>query len=329
MAEVQLFWRRCTKTQAIISAVGLSVLLFAGCSRSGESLGNQANADVPDGKATKSSSNSSPKVADAEAEANKVISDLAGSTAPPRKVAGHKELVVLWDDPSKPSTDKDDIKPRRLSRVVKIYSDGGVENDGRYTEWYLNGKKMEEGDYVDGVRQGKWNLWHENGKLRRTENFLNGKLEGTWKQFRDDGTLESEQSYKNNLRDGKWVAYDSTGKRIDAQCDYKAGVFDGVWTYYYDEDNAKKLVDAEKLTKEQSAALVEKRQKRVEQHFKDGQPDGDMTSWFPNGKIESIKHYKNGRLEGEEIVYKESGEILRRRHWSGGQLIGTEGPPSN
>jgi antitoxin component YwqK of YwqJK toxin-antitoxin module len=238
--------------------------------------------------------------------------------------------VTFWGD-SQPSSDKDDIKPIRLRRRIAEYSDGTSANDGPYTEWYAppGHQKMEEGEYVEGIRQGKWTLWHENGKVRRVENFSNGKLEGSWKQYRDDGTLESEQSYRNNLRDGKWVAYDSTGKHIDAQVEYKAGAQEGVWTYYYTGDDAKKLVEMEKLTKDQANALVEKRQRKLEQHFKDGKPEGDMISWYPNGQIERTAHYKEGRMDGDDVVYNEKGEETRRSHWSRGQFVSPKVAPPN
>ncbi len=332
MAVFRRVRRRGYFGPAMATGISLSVLLMAGCNRSGDTTASDTNSEPVSNAAAKAPAAAKSDATDPEKGAAAVIAELDNAKPPPKKVVRHTDYVALWEaDSSKPSSDKDDVKPLRMRRRVAEFSDGSAINDGHYTEWYAppGHQKMEEGDYVDGVRQGKWTLWHENGKVRRVENFVNGKLEGSWKQYRDDGTLESEQSYKNNLRDGKWVAYDSTGKHIDAECEYKAGVFGGLWTYYYDEDDAKRLVDAGKLTKDEAAALIEKRQKRVEQHFKDSQPEGDMTSWYPNGKIETIKHYKNGRLDGEEIVYKETGEELRRRHWSGGQLVSTTSPPSN
>ena len=305
---------------------------MAGCSRGSDSTGAQPNAESASATAAKSPTGTSQEATDAEKQAAAVIAALDVSKAPPRKLVKHKELVALWEVPKKSPEDKDDIKPPRMRRQVAEYSDGTVVNDGHYTEWYAppGHQKMEEGEYVDGIRQGKWNLWHENGKLRRTENFLNGKLEGSWKQNRDDGTLESEASYKNNLRDGKWVSYDSTGKHANAELRYKAGIQDGVWTYYYDEPSTKQLVDAGVLTKDQATALLEKRQKKLEQQFKDGRPDGELTTWYPNGKIERTKHFKDGQLDGDEIIYRENGEEFKRVHWSDGQLVSTKNvaPPS-
>jgi antitoxin component YwqK of YwqJK toxin-antitoxin module len=308
---------------AISGAVGLALLLFAGCNRGEDATASQTKSEGVSSSAAKAPATANSAATDAEKGAAAVIAELDGTKAPPKKLVQHIDNVTYWEGSAKPSKSNDDIKPVRLRRRVAEYSDGSSVNDGRYTEWYAppGHQKMEEGDYVEGVRQGKWTLWHENGKVRRIESFSNGKLDGSWKQYREDGTLESEQSFRNNLRDGKWVAYDSTGKRIDAQFEYKSGVFDGVRTFYYDENDAKNLVEAEQLTKEKAAAMLEKHQKKAELHFKDVQPDGDFTAWWPNGQIQSTRHYKNGQLDGQLIEYKETGEESKRVNYSGGQPI--------
>lgn len=317
---------------AIIAGVGASLLLCAGCNRSSDSAtaeNTNTSEPVTSNSSVKAPSSSGSDSSDAEKRAAAVIKELDSITAPPKKFVKSKELVVQWDSPSKSPGDKDEIKPVRMRWQVKEFSDGSTIKDGHYTEWYAppGHQKMIEGEYVDGLRQGKWTLWHENGKPRRTENFLNGKLEGSWKQYRDDGTLESEECYRNNLRDGKWVDYDSTGKHIDAQREYKAGVPNGVQTYYYDEPTTKLLVERGVLKSEEAKALLTKQQKKLEQHFKDGQADGEFTAWWPNGNIEATRHYKNGRLDGPWIEYKETGEVTKRINYSGGQIVSTTNAP--
>jgi antitoxin component YwqK of YwqJK toxin-antitoxin module len=302
------------------AGIGVSLLLIAGCNRGADTTTPDPNSESTSSSAAKAPAPAKTDATDPEKGAAAVIAELDAAKPPPKKLVEHKDLVALWEDLSKPTNDKDDIKSLRLRRRVAEYSDGSSNNDGPYTEWYAppGHQKMEEGEYVDGVRQGKWTLWHDNGKIRRVESFRNGKLEGSWKQYRDDGTLESEQSFRNNLRDGKWVMYDSTGKRVEAQVEYKAGAFDGARTYYYNENDVKNLVTAEKLTKDQATALLEKPQKKLEEHFKDGQPDGDVTTWWPNGKTESTAHYKDGRLDGLSIKYKETGEESKRVNYVNG-----------
>lgn len=63
---------------------------------------------------------------------------------------------------------------------VKYYSDGSLESivtykncrwDGVNTNWYPNGKKMEEISYKNGKPVGTWRFWNEAGELVREEKY--------------------------------------------------------------------------------------------------------------------------------------------------------------
>ena len=41
------------------------------------------------------------------------------------------------------------------------YKDG--KEDGKWTYWYENGQKWEEGNYKDGIPKGNWNFWMKSG----------------------------------------------------------------------------------------------------------------------------------------------------------------------
>ncbi|HEV3416454.1 MAG TPA: toxin-antitoxin system YwqK family antitoxin, partial [Pirellulales bacterium] len=210
------------------------------------------------------------------------------------------EQTTSWDIPEKPGDESDTFKLPRARRNVKLYSDNSVVADGLYTEWYPNGKKSLEGEYVDGLKQGPWKVWYDNGKLCRTENYLNGKLEGTWKIYHDDGTLKAEETYRDNKRDGRWIAYDSLGKLPNDQRDYKAGVPSGVWIHYF--------ADGKKDT---------------EKHFVDGEREGEQTDWYENGQIKRVQRFKNDRLNGKEVRWKKTGEKEKEIEWLGGQIVST------
>jgi len=59
----------------------------------------------------------------------------------------------------------------------KTYRHG--EFSGVGTNYHPNGKKLSEGKYVDGVRDGEWRLWDEHGTLEAIQTYdaeLGGKL---------------------------------------------------------------------------------------------------------------------------------------------------------
>lgn len=54
-------------------------------------------------------------------------------------------------------------------------TDGAWVNDGKYVEWFPDGKRALEGEYKMGVKTGKWFEWDEKGKLVSERWFEDGK----------------------------------------------------------------------------------------------------------------------------------------------------------
>jgi len=79
-----------------------------------------------------------------------------------------------------------------------------VEN-GKWTEWYENGQKKEEAEYLNGKQNGKWTGWYENGQIGYEGEYLNGKINGKWTFWYEDGWIESEGEFLNGKRNNKWT----------------------------------------------------------------------------------------------------------------------------
>jgi antitoxin component YwqK of YwqJK toxin-antitoxin module len=47
---------------------------------------------------------------------------------------------------------------------------------GNFIAFYENGRKREEGQYVDGVKQGRWTIWDNQGNRIRRVTFQDGKV---------------------------------------------------------------------------------------------------------------------------------------------------------
>ena len=72
--------------------------------------------------------------------------------------------------------------------------------EGRFTAYYKNGFKKEEGDYSDHVQVGKWTTWHDNGNIGSEEVYLDS-MKDIIAVVQQDSTIRS--FYKNaKLRDG-------------------------------------------------------------------------------------------------------------------------------
>jgi hypothetical protein len=60
----------------------------------------------------------------------------------------------------------DDGKPGKGTKqcIQQKDSTGHFVNHGKYIEWYPNGKRSLEGEFVSGVKEGKWTEWDEQGR---------------------------------------------------------------------------------------------------------------------------------------------------------------------
>ena len=60
-----------------------------------------------------------------------------------------------------------------------------------------------EGEYLNGKRNGKWNEYYKNGKLKFEDGYLNGEKNGKGKEYKDKGPLKFEGEYVCGKRNGK------------------------------------------------------------------------------------------------------------------------------
>ena len=67
---------------------------------------------------------------------------------------------------------------------------------------------------------GKITKWHSNGQIAEEGNYVNGRRDGYWKGFHDDGTPYYEELYRDNslirgvsiTKEGKRFVYDETSQ---------------------------------------------------------------------------------------------------------------------
>lgn len=172
--------------------------------------------------------------------------------------------------------DKYDNGKVRFERNVSILSDDTYVNDGQYIEYYPDGQKFCEGNYVKGVMEGEWNYWHPNGELCKTITLKKGKPDGAFEVHRADGTLEGKQSFNDGVRDGEWITYYEDGKTPKVKAVIADGKVTGERTTYYANG-----------------------QLRQQANFTEGQLDGVMVEYEESGKKIAEATFKDGKVQGQ------------------------------
>jgi TonB family protein len=99
--------------------------------------------------------------------------------------------------------------------------------EGRFTAYYKNGFKNEEGDYSDHVQVGKWTTWHDNGKINSEEIFLSNMKDIIAVVQQDSLMLSSYKSANlrygyNGIRNGECNWYHRNGRMSTKEL-YKNG----------------------------------------------------------------------------------------------------------
>ena len=137
--------------------------------------------------------------------------------------------------------------------VTEYHKQNGVL-DGKWTRWYSNGNKAEEGNYKNGKRNGKWNGWYRSDKKNYSCIYENGKRAGTYREWNSKGKKVKDIDYSNGKRireylvlkdgsgfmeinkvygtlDGSWTKWYADGKK-EEEGKYKGGIKVGTWSRF-------------------------------------------------------------------------------------------------
>src|ERR1700741_991579 len=213
------------------------------------------------------------------------------------------------------------------------------KKEGKWTEYYYNGKIKNTLEFVDGrpagearmynesgllTEKGKWkrnkwvgeyyNFYGANGSVKHLFNFNDeGKREGTQKYYYPNGKLFIEGNYKDGKEEGNFTIYNFKGNKVGTQ-EFKEGK-------ETPESIAGRKFDIESL-KRQSDSL-----EKTVQVTKIGNLvlSGFQTLYTKDKQISKEGIFYNNRLyEGKAYIYDEKGKLTKKAIYKGGEYIEDE-----
>jgi antitoxin component YwqK of YwqJK toxin-antitoxin module len=134
---------------------------------------------------------------------------------------GKKEGVSIITDENGYYKGEANYKNDILDGVQRSFATGGrLLNESYYTKGVLNGPKksyyestskiQEEGNYINGERDGVTKWYNTDGKILAEFIYKNGKFEGINKTYYASGNIKSEEPYMNNVENGVYKEYFDT-----------------------------------------------------------------------------------------------------------------------
>lgn len=82
---------------------------------------------------------------------------------------------------------------------------------GKATYFFANGKVMETGMMLSGLKDGQWTRFSETGITSAIGFYSAGKKSGTWTVFDESGKKRMEMNYNNGEKNGTWTSWDENG----------------------------------------------------------------------------------------------------------------------
>lgn len=151
-----------------------------------------------------------------------------------------------------------------------------------------------------GERHGVWKKNYENGKLRYTGTFHNGKEVGEFKFY-----SENNSKYPTIVRrfqsDGNSEVFFFTENGVPESTGFMQGKLRvGKWKYF--AKDGKTLIS--------------------EENYKDGELDGEVITYYPDGKPTEIFPYENGKIHGLMKRYSNEGVVLDEVTYKNGRRNG-------
>ena len=134
------------------------------------------------------------------------------------------------------------LDPYKLDAVCYSIDSKGEYFHGQYTAYYLNGAKLDSGNYIKGKKEGEWISWQTYGKPKSIQHYKEGKMIGTNLVWNREGDIIDSTMLDEN-GDGISTEYFPSG-RIMAKGNFKSGQRTGNWTFYYPEKPQLKSMEA-------------------------------------------------------------------------------------
>ena len=217
-----------------------------------------------------------------------------------------------------------------------------------YKGFYPNGNIVEEGLWVDSIKEQIWMTYYKSGALKSKINYREGRKFGRCEYFHDNGQLHSKGHYNEfEEKEGQWVYYFDDGS-IQQMGAYENGLKVGSWKdyeaghtsfeeEYFDSPGQKRQgrrhTDDGIYVEERYRSGALKHEGKTYSHrgnkyglwsyyhenggqkakgtFEEDQKTGEWAYWYPNGQLLAQGHYYDG--EPQKItVLKSKSSIVKR-----------------
>ena len=230
--------------------------------------------------------------------------------------------------------------------IESVLSIKGENFNGSYKKFYPNGALMEEGKYIEDIKDALWLTYFENGNISSKINFIDQA--GMYYSYYKSGEILQEGYFVNGKKHGMWTQYYLSGNKKN-EIEYLDGdvnINNPLIKYKEDESVLSsqfvKIID-EKIVNDGlyieffETGIVKKRGIYTNntksgnwfEYYDDGSifseifydnGSGLFKSYYPSKKLLLKGKYKNNERDGKWTKYFENGNKSWEYHYLSGEL---------
>ncbi len=209
------------------------------------------------------------------------------------------------------------IKLALLPVLACIMSCGSDET--QIAEKYESGKPKlihtyEARNHESAVLKGEERLY-ENGKTRHKGGGCAEARTGVWKFYFENGEKFAQADFTNSQRGEQWRVFDSAGNALVTPKDK-------VLDLHFAADGGLCDITVRKGDKEIFYKFFESFKINIISHRQGNIPNGETTSWFENGTLNSYYYYKDGIQDSIYRLYSENGVLMCQGQYKNGAKVG-------
>ncbi len=184
-----------------------------------------------------------------------------------------------------------------------VYTIKDSIKQGHYISYlpYKNGyRKIAEGTFINGLRQGEVTYYYETGEIVCTQTYLDNKENGLYTGYYKNGKIEEQGIEKEDRRDSIWSFYSNQGI-LQKKVTYKNYEVTYILEFY-----SNGTIKAEGGFTKVKAPLTKNKKPIKKQH------NGRTATKRGSGSI-TVKN-------GEWIYYDSKGKIIKKENYTKGKL---------
>ena len=214
------------------------------------------------------------------------------------------------------------IKEGKLTENLDVLA------NGKYTEYYKNGKIKVQGNYKEGRRNGEFKTFLKNGKGAGSVIYKDGKvIKSTLiNNMKDNASFSILTDINSSSNSHKIVTDEFPNGLLKQYFTFnKDGLLDGESRQYYEEGEIKSISSFKNNIANGTFISYYQNGNMKEKHtYKNGDKEGEGIFYYENGKLEEKYFMKNGKLNGEATVYFEDGKIRNKSIFKDGVKLEEE-----